>query len=105
MCDQISTPADNQALSFFGTHLRPSSFALLRKLEGVESPGVSVMSSIPLHLKRRCEQRWAARFARQAPAPSSGKSEREKHGQPLGAPAKAKRKTRRAGPAGLKSGR
>ena len=58
------------------------------------NPGVSAMSSVPLHLERRCEQRWAARFARQAPEPSSQKS--EKQDQQLGAPAKAKRKTRRA---------
>ena len=63
------------------------------------------MSSIPLHLQRRCEQRWAARFMRQAPAPSSEKSEDEKHGQRLGLPGKTKRKTRLAGPAGLKSAR
>ena len=37
------------------------------------------MSSIPLHLKRRCEERWAARFARQAPEPSSEKSDHKKH--------------------------
>ena len=61
------------------------------------------MSSIPVHLKRRFEQRWAARFVRQAPEPSSEKSEYEKHGRRRGAPAKAKRKTRLAGPAGLKS--
>jgi hypothetical protein len=47
------------------------------------------MSSIPLHLERRCEQRWAARFAQQAPEPTSEKSEYEKQDQ-LGAPAKPK---------------
>jgi hypothetical protein len=52
------------------------------------------MSIIPLDVQRRCEQRWAARFARQAPEPSSQKG--EKQDQQLGAPAKAKRKTRRA---------
>jgi hypothetical protein len=36
------------------------------------------MGTIPLHLERRCEQRWAARFARQASKPSSEKSEYEK---------------------------
>ena len=36
------------------------------------------MSIIPLDFQRRCEQRWAARFARQAPEPSSQKSEHEK---------------------------
>ena len=63
------------------------------------------MSIIPLDVQRRCERRWAARFVRQAPEPSSEKSEHEKHGQRLGEAAKAKRKTRVAGPAGLKSAR
>jgi len=53
------------------------------------------MSISPLDVQRRCEQRWAARFARQAPEPSSQKSEHEKQGQQLGAPAKSKRETRR----------
>ena len=48
------------------------------------------MSVIPLDVQRRCEQRWAARFARQTPGPSSQKSENEKQGQPLGTPAKPK---------------
>ena len=63
------------------------------------------MSIIPLDVQRRCERRWAARFVRQAPEPSSEKSEHEKHGQRLGAAAKAKRKTRLAEAAGLKSDR
>jgi hypothetical protein len=29
--------------------------------------GVRVMSNIPLDIQRRCEQRWAARFARRVP--------------------------------------
>ena len=57
------------------------------------------MSIIPLDLQRRCEQRWAARFARQAPEPSSQKSENAKQGQPLGAPAKPKGKP--AGPGSI----
>jgi hypothetical protein len=63
------------------------------------------MSSIPLHLERRCQQRWAARFGQQAPQPSSEKSEHERLGQRLGLPGKAKRKARQARPAGLKSAR
>jgi hypothetical protein len=35
------------------------------------------MSIIPLDLQRRCERRWAARFVRQAPEPSSEKSRYE----------------------------
>jgi hypothetical protein len=63
------------------------------------------MSSIPLDLERRFERRWAARFVRYATEPWSEKSEYEKHGQRLGEAAKAKRKTRLAGPTGLKSAR
>ena len=57
------------------------------------------MSVIPLDFQRRCEQRWAARFARQAPKPSSQKSENEKQGQQLGAPAEPKGKP--AGPGSI----
>jgi len=63
------------------------------------------MSIIPLDVQRRCEQRWAARFARQAPEPSSQKSEHEKQGQHSLAPSKAKGKTRRVEPAGMISTR
>ena len=61
------------------------------------------MSSIPLHLERRCEQRWAARFARQALEPSSQKSEHEKQGQQLGAPDNVKSKACRVESADLRS--
>jgi hypothetical protein len=43
------------------------------------------MCDIPLDLQRKLEQRWAAGFARQAPEPSSQKSEHEKQDQQLGA--------------------
>jgi hypothetical protein len=33
------------------------------------------MSTIPLHLERRCQQRWAARFARQAQKETVGQAE------------------------------
>jgi hypothetical protein len=59
------------------------------------------MCDIPLDLQRKLEQRWAARFARQAPEPSSQKSDHEKQDQQLGAPAKVNRKTGRAEPTGL----
>jgi hypothetical protein len=58
------------------------------------------MGVIPLDVQRRFERRWAARFVRQAPEPSSEKSEHERHGQRLGGHAKAKRKTRQPKPAG-----
>ncbi len=63
------------------------------------------MSSIPLDLERRFERRWAARFVRRGPEPLSEKGERGRLGQRLAEVAKAKRKTRMAGPAGLKSAR
>jgi hypothetical protein len=62
-----------------------------------------VVSSIPLDLERRCEQRWAARF-------SAARTLREQHRlegqqqqqQQLTAPDNSKRKTRRVASAGLK---
>jgi hypothetical protein len=54
------------------------------------------MSAIPLHLQRRFEQRWAARFVRPAPstAPKSLDLKRAVHNLPRIAKAKEK-------PAGL----
>ncbi len=57
------------------------------------------MIVIPLDVQRRCEQRWAARFARQTPEPSSQKSEHEKQDQQLGEPAKPRGKP--AGPGSM----
>jgi hypothetical protein len=57
------------------------------------------MSLIPLEFQRRCEQRSAARFTRQAPKPSYQKRENEKQGQQLSAPAEPKGKP--AGPGGI----
>jgi len=56
----------------------------------------SVMSSIPLDLQRRFEQRWAARFP--AAAPQKHRLERQR--QQLAAPSKSKRRTRRREPSG-----
>jgi len=50
------------------------------------------MSSIPLDLERRFEQRWAARFIRQAPDSSSEKGEYEKQRQRIECPPKPKAK-------------
>jgi hypothetical protein len=61
------------------------------------------MSSIPLDLERRFEQRWAARFLRRTPEPPPEKGEYEKQDQSPACPAKAKRKPAdlsRAGDAG-----
>ena len=58
------------------------------------------MCDIPSGPSTKARTTWAARFARQAPEPSSQKSEHEKQDQQLGAPAKANRKTGRAEPAG-----
>ena len=45
------------------------------------------MSAIPLHIQRRCEQRWAARFVRPVAliSPKSGRGERS--GRERSAPA------------------
>src|SRR5258705_13570085 len=90
-CDQISTPAENPLYPYSEhscAHRHSHDFG---KLFGDSSnhrkPGV-VMSIIPLDVQRRCERRWAARFG------SSPKSEHEKQGRQLGAPAKPKGKPR-----------
>jgi hypothetical protein len=67
------------------------------------NPGVSAMSSVPLHLERRCEQRWAARFAQRVPPSAPHEHMDEKPDQQLALPGKTKKKTRRAKAAGLKS--
>jgi hypothetical protein len=61
------------------------------------------MSIIPLDLQRRCEQRWAARFARPVPpaAPQRHRLDGESH--QLVAPAKTNRETRWVEAAGFKS--
>jgi hypothetical protein len=58
------------------------------------------MSGIPLHIQRKFEQRWAARFLRPPPAPRAHRPESQS--QQLAAP-KSKRKTRRVESAGSKS--
>jgi hypothetical protein len=60
------------------------------------------MASIPLDLQKRCEQRWAARFARPAPS-AAPKRQPESQKQQLAAPAEAKEKTGRVEAAGLGS--
>jgi hypothetical protein len=64
-------------------------------------PGVPVMSSIPLDLERRCEQRWAARFSAARALREQHRLERQQQ-QQLTAPDNSKRKTRRAESAGLR---
>jgi len=72
-------------------------------IEGVKSKSGVVMGNIPLDFQRRCEQRWAARFARQAPKPSPQQRKHEKQGQRLGAPNKTEDPP--AQPGGLRSAR
>jgi hypothetical protein len=60
------------------------------------------MSSIPLDLERRCEQRWAARFSAARALQEQHRLERQQH-QQLTAPDNSKRKTSRVDPAGLRS--
>jgi hypothetical protein len=64
-------------------------------------PRTEVMSDIPLHLQRRFEQRWAARFVPPAAstAPKSIDLKRPVHNLPR--IAKAKEKSRRVESAGL----
>jgi hypothetical protein len=59
------------------------------------------MSSTPLDIQRKCEQRWAARFARSVPLPAPHEHTDEKPDQHL-AVGKAKKKTRRTKLAGLR---
>jgi len=61
------------------------------------------MSIVPLDLQRRCEQRWAARFSRPLASAAPQQHGHEKQGQQLAALGKAKKKTRRAEAAGLRS--
>ncbi len=58
------------------------------------------MSSIPLDVERRFEQRWAARFSSPA-APQKHRLDRQS--QQLALPGKGKRKTRRVESMGLRS--
>jgi hypothetical protein len=69
---------------------------------GDREPGALVMSSIPLDLERRCEQRWAARFSAARALQEQHRLERQQH-QPVTAPDNSKRKTRIIESAGLTS--
>ena len=60
------------------------------------------MSSIPLDLERRCEQRWAASFSAARALHEQHRLERQQH-QQLTVPDNSKRKTRRVDPATLRS--
>jgi hypothetical protein len=61
------------------------------------------MSNIPLDIQRRCEQRWAARFARRVPRSAPHVHRPEKADQRLAESGKAKMQTRRTEAAGLMS--
>jgi hypothetical protein len=50
------------------------------------------MSTIPLDLQRRYEQRWAARFSRSAAPVASQRQRPERKSQQIAAPARAKEK-------------
>jgi hypothetical protein len=58
---------------------------------------------VPLDLQRKCEQRWAARFARPAPSAAPKGHQPESQNQQLAAPAEAKEGTDRVEAAGLGS--
>jgi hypothetical protein len=59
------------------------------------------MKDIPVHLQRRFEQWWATRFVTSAESATPQKQWPEKHEQPVAAPIKRPRKTRRVESAGL----
>jgi hypothetical protein len=61
------------------------------------------MSTMPLDLQRRLEQRWAARCLRPSDPAATPKRPPERADQPLAAPGKSKRKTRRVEQAALGS--
>ena len=54
------------------------------------------MSTIPLDLQRRFEQRWAARFPPSGGAVATRWDRPEKHDRQLATPRKGKRKNRQA---------
>jgi hypothetical protein len=58
---------------------------------------------VPVDLQRKCEQRWAARFARPAPLAAPKGHQPESQKQQLAAPAEAKEKTGQVEAAGLGS--
>jgi hypothetical protein len=57
------------------------------------------MSNIPVHLQRKFEQRWAARFARPVPPKSRNLKGQQRQ---IAASAKSKEETRRVEAAGSK---
>ena len=61
------------------------------------------MSVIPLHLQRRFEQRWAARFVRPVPLAAPQKHGHEKQVRQLAEHSKVKREAGRVGSASLRS--
>jgi hypothetical protein len=61
------------------------------------------MSNIPLDIQRKCEQRWAARFARPVPPSAPHDHMDEKPDQQSAPSGKTKKKTRRTEAAGLMS--
>ena len=61
------------------------------------------MSSIPLDLERRCEQRWAARFSAARTLREQHCLERQKQHQQLAVPDNSKSEARGVGPADLRS--
>jgi hypothetical protein len=61
------------------------------------------MSTIPLDLERRLEQRWTARCLRPLEPARTPKNPPENRDQQLSAPDNSKRKTRRIEPTGIRS--
>jgi hypothetical protein len=61
------------------------------------------MSSIPLDLERRCEQRWAASFSAARALQEQHRLEKQQQQQQLTTPDNSKSKARRVESAGLTS--
>jgi hypothetical protein len=95
-CRKPSPPRDSSGQS----DLQRTAHVEFRET-GATTNGALVMSDIPLHLQRRFEQRWAARFVPPAAstAPKSIDLKRPVHNLPR--IAKAKEKSRRVESAGL----
>ena len=60
------------------------------------------MSIIPLDLQRRCEQRWAARFARPIPSVAPRNQRPARESLQIAEPAKSKEKPDQVEAAGLR---
>jgi hypothetical protein len=66
--------------------------ALRPETGGDHERGALAMSAIPLHLQRKCEQRWAARFVSRVASAAAKSTDLKGTVNNLPSPAKAKEK-------------